>query len=81
MVIRPVNNELYQSQEPADVVAIPHSDVLLNSGKKVPVFLFLFYLKLKTLFLKGGALRIRCGLICDAIYYCTLSDFRNGNFF
>jgi hypothetical protein len=29
-----VNNELYQSQEPADVVAIPHSDDWLNSAEK-----------------------------------------------
>jgi len=39
------------------------------------------YLKLKTLFLKGGALRSLWGRICDTVYYCTLSDIRNGNFF
>lgn len=46
-----MNNELYQSQEPADVVAIPHSDDLLNSKKNnLPVLLFLYVSKIEDAF-------------------------------
>ena len=45
-----MNNELYQSQEPADVVAIPHSNDLLNSETKEPVLLFLYVSKIEDTF-------------------------------
>jgi hypothetical protein len=61
-----VNNELYQSQEPADVVAM--TCLILGGGeqKKVPVVLFLYVSKIEDTFPERRV---------------VLSDVRNDNFF